>query len=124
MASASGVSAATDTALRASRRACSAGSRSRNLVALMAWSAPVHMKAAMTASRTTVTMPPPILLATGGARTRTNRLRAITRPAQAAVMVDAVGRPVTFQITARSIRPPSSGRPGSRLKTPTTRWPT
>ena len=36
-------------------------------------------------------------------------------------MVEAAGRPVSFQITARSIRPPSSGRPGSRLKIPTTR---
>ena len=36
-------------------------------------------------------------------------------------MVDVDGRPVSFQITARSIRPPSSGRPGSRLKIPTTR---
>ena len=36
-------------------------------------------------------------------------------------MVEVDGRPVSFQITARSIRPPSSGRPGSRLKIPTTR---
>ncbi len=36
-------------------------------------------------------------------------------------MVDVAGRPVTFQIAARSIRPPSSGRPGSRLKAPTIR---
>ncbi len=36
-------------------------------------------------------------------------------------MVAVPGRPVNFQITARSIRPPSSGRPGSRLNTPTTR---
>ena len=34
-------------------------------------------------------------------------------------MVAVPGLPVTFQMTARSIRPPSSGRPGSRLKTPT-----
>ena len=36
-------------------------------------------------------------------------------------MVAAPGRPVTFQMTARSIRPPSSGRPGSRLKAATTK---
>ena len=36
-------------------------------------------------------------------------------------MVDVPGRPVTFQIPARSIRPPSNGSPGSRLNTPTTR---
>ena len=60
IASASGVFAATETALRASRLACSAGSRSRNLVALMACPAPVHMKAAITASHTTVTMSPPV----------------------------------------------------------------
>ena len=36
-------------------------------------------------------------------------------------MVDMFWRPDSFQITARSIRPPSSGRPGSRLKIPTTR---
>jgi hypothetical protein len=62
IASATGVSAATETALRASRLACSAGSRSRNLVALMAWVAPVHMKAAITASHSTVVMSPPLPL--------------------------------------------------------------
>ena len=31
------------------------------------------------------------------------------------------GRPVTFQIAARSIMPPSRGSPGSRLKIPITR---
>ena len=36
-------------------------------------------------------------------------------------MVEVAWRPVSFQITARSIRPPSSGSPGSRLKIPTTR---
>jgi hypothetical protein len=36
-------------------------------------------------------------------------------------MVAIDWRPDSFQITARSIRPPSSGRPGSRLKIPTTR---
>ena len=123
IASASGVSAETDTALRASLRACRAGSRSRNLVALMAWVAPVHMKAASTASHTTLVMSPPNRWPTTGARTRTNRPRAITRPAQAAAMVDVPGRLVTFQITARSIRPPSRGNPGSRLNAPTTRLP-
>ena len=51
----------------------------------------------------------------------TKMATASTRPAQAAAMVDVPGRPVSFQITARSIRPPSSGSPGSRLNTPTTR---
>ena len=32
------------------------------------------------------------------------------------------GRPVSFHTPARRIRPPSSGRPGSRLNTPTTRF--
>ena len=64
---------------------------------------------------------PPILFSTGGSITRTNRLSASTRPAQAAAIVAVAGRPVTFQIAARSIMPPSRGRPGSRLKTPITR---
>ena len=51
----------------------------------------------------------------------TNRPTASTRPDQAAAMVAIDWRPDSFQITARSIRPPSSGRPGSRLKRPTTR---
>ncbi|CAM5677919.1 hypothetical protein SGLAM104S_03057 [Streptomyces glaucescens] len=36
-------------------------------------------------------------------------------------MVPLMGLPVIFQTTARSIRPPSSGRPGRRLKTATMR---
>ena len=51
----------------------------------------------------------------------TNKLTARARPAQAAAMVAVDWRPVSFQITARSIRPPSSGSPGSRLKSPTIR---
>jgi len=62
IASASGVSAATETALRASLLACRAGRRSRNLVALMAWPAPVHMNAAITASHSTLVMSPPLPL--------------------------------------------------------------
>ena len=46
---------------------------------------------------------------------------ASTRPAQAAAIVPVPGRPVSFQTPARSIRPPSSGSPGSRLNTPTSR---
>jgi len=123
IASASGVSAATETALRASRLAWRPGSRSRNLVALMAWPAPVHMNAAITASHSTVVMSPPVPLRVTAPVTNgiTNRPTAITRPAQAAAMVAIGWRPDSFQITARSIRPPSSGRPGSRLKIPTTR---
>ena len=34
-------------------------------------------------------------------------------------MVAVVGLFVIFQMTARSMRPPSSGRPGSRLNRPT-----
>ena len=45
--------------------------------------------------------------------------RARTRPVQAAARVAVLGFLVTSQMTARSIRPPSSGRPGSRLKSPT-----
>ena len=89
----------------------------------MAWVAPVHMKAASTASHTTLVMSPPNRRSTTGARTRTNRPRAITRPAHAAAMVDVPGRLVTLQMTARSIRPPSRGSPGSRLNAPTTRLP-
>jgi len=121
IASASGVSAATETALRASRLACKVGSRSRNLVALMAWPAPVHMNAAITASHSTMVMSPPAPVTAPVTNGITNRLTASTRPAQAAAMVAIDWRPDSFQITARSIRPPSSGRPGSRLKIPTTR---
>ena len=59
IASASGVLAGTEMARRARRRACSAGSRSRNLVALMDWVAPVHMNAAMTTTHSMLTMSPP-----------------------------------------------------------------
>ena len=44
---------------------------------------------------------------------------ASARPTQAAAIVAVFGLPVIFQMTARSIRPPSSGSPGSRLKMPT-----
>jgi hypothetical protein len=44
---------------------------------------------------------------------------ASSRPTQAAAMVAVAGRPVSFHTTARSILPPSSGSPGSRLKMPT-----
>lgn len=50
---------------------------------------------------------------------RTATARA--RPTQAAATVPAMGLPVIFQMTARSIRPPSRGRPGSRLKIATIR---
>ena len=50
-----------------------------------------------------------------------SRAAAITRPVQAAPMVAASGRWLIFQIPARSIRPPSSGSPGSRLNSPTSR---
>ena len=79
------------------------------------------MKTAITASHSTVTMFPPVPLTAPVTNGTTNKLTAMTRPAQAATMVDAAWRPDSFQITARSIRPPSSGRPGSRLKIPTTR---
>ena len=46
---------------------------------------------------------------------------ASTRPAQAAATVAVAGLPVSFHTPARSIRPPSSGSPGSRLKMPTSR---
>ena len=47
--------------------------------------------------------------------------RRATRPPQPATIVPWCGLPVTFQTTARSTRPPSSGSPGTRLSTPTTR---
>jgi hypothetical protein len=113
--------AATETALRASRRACSAGSRSRNLVALIDWPAPVHMKAAMTTSQSTWTRSTLARRPSAGEERHDEQRHGEHRPAQAAAMVAVPGLPVSFQITARSIRPPSSGRPGSRLKSPTTR---
>ena len=79
------------------------------------------MKTAITASHSTVTMSPPVPFTAPNTNGSANRLTARTRPAQAAAMVAVDWRPVSFQITARSIRPPSSGRPGSRLKIPTTR---
>ena len=100
-------------ALRARRRACSAGSRSRNLVALIDWVAPVHMNAAMTSTHSVLTMSPPARPPEKNGIASSAIAR--TRPAQAAAMVAASGLPVIFQMTARSIRPPSSGRPGSRL---------
>ena len=45
---------------------------------------------------------------------------ATPRPACAATRVERSASPVTCQTAARSTRPPSSGRPGSRLK-PATR---
>ena len=68
-----------------------------------------------------MTRSPPVPFTAPATNGTTNRLTASTRPAQAAAMVAVDWRPVSFQITARSIRPPSSGRPGSRLKIPTTR---
>lgn len=46
---------------------------------------------------------------------------ARARPTQAAAIVPLIGLPVIFQTTARSMRPPSRGRPGSRLKAATIR---
>ena len=51
--------AGTEMALRASRLACSSGSRSRNLVARIDWPAPIHMNAAITATHSVLTMSPP-----------------------------------------------------------------
>lgn len=48
-------------------------------------------------------------------------MTASARPTQAAATVPLIGRPVIFQTTARSIRPPSSGRPGRRLNAATMR---
>jgi hypothetical protein len=59
IASASGVLAGTEIARLARRRACSSGSRSRNLVARMDCPAPIHMNAAMTATHSVLTMSPP-----------------------------------------------------------------
>ncbi len=107
-------------ALRASRRADTLGSRSRTRVALIDWLAPIHMNAAMATSQITLVRsrfsPWARVQATGSAISAT----AISRPTQAAATVATAGRPEAFQMMARSIRPPSSGRPGSRLNTPTT----
>ena len=46
---------------------------------------------------------------------------ASTLPPQAAAIVPEPALLVSFQTPARSIRPPSSGSPGSRLNTPTIR---
>ncbi len=76
-------------ALRARRRACRAGSRSRNLVALIDWVAPVHMNAAMATTQIMLTMSPP------ARRPEKNGIAssasARTRPTQAAAMVAVVG---------------------------------
>ena len=119
IASASGRFAGMGMARRASVRACRPGSRSRTRVARSAWPAPVHMKAAITASQTASKswMPLPALAYSASGITST--AIASTRPAQAATTVACPGRPVSFHTPARSILPPSSGRPGSRLKTPT-----
>ena len=108
-------------ARRASVLACRPGSRSRTRVTFSDWLAPTHMNAAMTPSQTTskiwTWLPADTISATGTTSTATARIR----PAQAATMVAVTGLPVTFHTPARSIRPPSSGRPGSRLNTPTSR---
>ena len=49
-------------------------------------------------------------------------ITASALPTQAAATVPELGLRVAFHTPARSIRPPSSGRPGSRLKTPTIRF--
>ena len=89
----------------------------------MDWPAPIHMNAAMTPSQSRFTVPadepaPSLKMIISGSASRP---MASTRPAQAAAIVPVPGRPVSFQTPARSIRPPSSGSPGSRLKTPTSR---
>ena len=104
-------------ARRASGRACSAGSRSRTRVARSDWVAPVHMNAAMTASQSASNT---LHLAAGprpaGPAGSTSTATASTRPAQAAATVAVAGLPVTFHTPARSIRPPSSGRPGQQVE--------
>ena len=76
-------------ALRARRRAWRAGSRSRNLVALIDWLAPVHMNAAMTTTHSVLTMSPPARLPEKNGIASSPSAR--TRPTQAAAMVAVVG---------------------------------
>ncbi len=89
-------------------------------MALIDWLAPIHMNAAMATSQirlvTSRFSPWARVQPTGSAISAT----AISRPTQAAATVATAGRPEAFHTMARSIRPPSSGRPGSRLNTPTT----
>ncbi len=86
------------------------------------WPALTHMKAAMAPSQTTFTRSIPLPLpfrrtmASGTASSATAR----PRPAQAAAIVPVPGLPVSFHTAARTIQPPSSGSPGSRLSTPIT----
>lgn len=91
---------------------------------------PVQMIAArIAASRASMTVSMPTLSSaeepsapdwvSRGRPMRTQTARA--RPTQAAAMVPLMGLPVIFQTTARSMRPPSRGRPGRRLKAATMR---
>src|SRR5712692_5871625 len=106
-------------ALLTSRRALTDGSRSRIFAALMAWVDWNQMNTAMTISQSQENEDP-------DERSLTSANKAIAiasaRPAQAAAIVAEYGLPVSFHTPARKIRPPSSGRPGSRLKTPTNRF--
>src|SRR5580693_5312356 len=120
IASASGTLPGIAMARRASLLACSPGSRSRTFATLMACPELNHMNTAMTANQRMYVLVRLSFVpssATGTSISSTAR----PRPAQAAAIVAVPGRPVTFHTPARSIRPPSSGSPGSRLKTPTTR---
>ncbi|CAM5577006.1 hypothetical protein SCYAM73S_00239 [Streptomyces cyaneofuscatus] len=92
--------------------------------------APVQMMPArIAASRAsmTVSTPPMSSLALPSAPVWVSSgrpMRTVTarpRPTQAAAMVPLMGLPVIFHTMARSIRPPSRGRPGSRLKAATMR---
>ena len=81
------------------------------------WLAPIHMNAAITTTHSVLTMSPPARPPEKNGIT--SSAMASARPTQAAAIVAVFGLPVIFQMTARSIRPPSSGSPGSRLKMPT-----
>ena len=112
----------TGTARRASRRACSAGSRSRNLAARMACAGagphedrdhrqPEHRYEVRRRSRSPA-------LSTNGSDEQADGERPAGPGGRDGAGALAAGE---LPDTARSIRPPSSGRPGSRLKTPTIR---
>ncbi|OCI31804.1 hypothetical protein OERS_14750 [Oerskovia enterophila] len=92
-------------------------SRVRPLV--IAAPAPDHRNAPISADHATVKKSTWYPLSRGQPRAHTTTPTAMTRPTQPATIVPRVRDPVTAQTADSRICPPSSGRPGSRLKTPT-----
>ncbi len=120
-ASASGRSPGTASVRRARSRATSAGSLRRTRAEVIAAEAPDQRNAATTNDRMKSSTSGGVSRSVSCHNGQLSASTATTRPPHPAARVPVWGRPVAPHTAAFSTRPPSSGRPGTRLSTPISR---